>query len=275
MAFMKRGSETVSGKPVAGAWGFLARLGRAIGLAAVVLGVAAPLARAGSASVDKGAPDWNGIWVRVGSLNFDPTLSGDAADKPPLTAEFQAIYDRGLRSMAAGAPVNDPTANCLPPGFPRTMNMAYPMEIFQRSGQVAIFAEYQGQIRRIYTDGRKYDPNADRTYNGYSVGRWDRGDLIVETRGLRDDTYINMYGLKLSGELVVHERFHQVDQKTLTDTLTMVDPKALTRPWTVVKTYRRAPPGTEIMEYVCSENNRNPTLPDGSTGVVLNKSLSQ
>lgn len=225
-------------------------------------------------AVDPGAPNWNGVWTKVGSLNFDPTISGGRVDNPPLTPEYQAIYQRGLDSMKAGRPANDPTAACIPPGFPRMMNMPYPMEIFQRPGQVAIFAEYQEQLRRIYTDGRKYDPDSDPSYNGFSVGRWENGDLIVETRGLRDDTYLTQYGLKLSGELVVHERWRQVDENTLTDTFTLVDPKALTRPWTVTKTFKRAP-GVQIMQYVCLENNRNPLNSDGTTGVVLNKSLAQ
>ncbi len=195
-------------------------------------------------------------------------------DHPPLTPEFEAKYQRGQDSMKAGKPVNDPTAACVPQGMPRIMNMVYPMEIFQRPGQVAIFAEWQSQVRRIYTDGRKYDPDSDPSYNGFSVGHWEKGDLIVETRGLRGDMMLTQNGLALSDALVVHEVFHQVDQNTLTDTITLTDAKALTRPWTVTKTYKRAPK-LQIMEYVCQENNRNPIMPDGTTGVILNKSLQK
>lgn len=250
-------------------------------LIGAALASAAPSAMAASApsparasmAVDPGAPNWNGVWERVGAITWDPTLPPGQIDQPPLTPEYQAIYQRGINSMKSGEPANDPTAACVPQGMPRIMNMVYPMEIFQRPGQVAIFAEWQSQVRRIYTDGRKYDPDADPSYNGFSVGRWENGDLIVETRGLRGDMAVTQYGLMLSDALVVQERFHQVDENTLTDTITLIDPKALTRPWTVTKTYKRAPQ-LQIMEYVCQENNRNPILADGTTGTILNKSLT-
>ncbi|MGZ3272815.1 MAG: hypothetical protein ACXU82_00715 [Caulobacteraceae bacterium] len=219
-------------------------------------------------AVDPGAPNWNGVWVRVGSINWDPTLPQGELDHPPLTPEYQALYQRGLDSMAAGRPSNDPTAACAPPGMPRVMNMVYPMEIFQRPGQVAIFAEWQSQVRRIYTDGRAHPADLDPTYNGHSIGHWEGKDLVVDTVGLRGDMMLTMNGLGLSDALHVTERFRQLDDRTLTDTITLEDPKALTRAWTVTKTYRRSPE-TQIMEYVCEENNRNPIRPDGTTGVVL------
>ena len=246
-------------------------------LAAPAKSSPAPAARkagiAATAAVDSGAPNWNGVWTRVGSINWDPNLPQGVLDKPPLTPEYQAKYQRGLDSMKAGNPANDPTAACVPQGMPRIMNMVYPMEIFQRPGQVAIYAEWQSQVRRIYTDGRKYDPEADPTYNGFSTGHWEGRDLVVETRGMRGDMMLTQNGLGLSDALVVKERFHQVDADTLTDTLTLIDSKALTEPWTVTKTFKRAPK-LQIMEYVCAENNRNPILADGTTGTILNKSLA-
>jgi len=242
-----------------------------------VLGVLAALLgspAAGQQAVDSGAPNWNGVWVRVGSINWDPTLPQGELDHPDLTPEYQARYDRGIQSMAAGRPLNDPTAACVPPGMPRVMNMVYPMEIFQRPGQVAIFAEWQSQVRRIYTDGRGHPSDLDPTYNGHSTGHWEGKDLVADTIGLRGDMMLTMNGLGLSDALRVKERFHQVDADTLTDTITLEDPKALRKPWTVVKTFRRSPQ-TQIMEYVCEENNRNPIRPDGSTGVVLSGQRGQ
>ena len=99
-------------------------------------------------------------------------------------------------------------------------------------------------------------------------------DLVADTIGLRGDMMLTMNGLGLSDALRVKERFHQVDADTLTDTITLEDPKALRKPWTVVKTFRRSPQ-TQIMEYVCEENNRNPIRPDGSTGVVLSGQRGQ
>jgi hypothetical protein len=225
------------------------------------------------AAVDPGAPNWNGIWLRQGSINWDPTLPQNQIDHPDLTPEYQARYQRGIDSMKAGKPLNDPTADCVPPGMPRVMNMVYPMEIFQKPGQVAIFAEWQSQVRRIYTDGRGHPADADRSYNGHSIGRWEGRELVAETTLLRGGMMLTQNGLGLSEDLKVIERFRQPDPDTLTITITLEDPQALKTPWTVTKTFKRAPKGFEIMEYVCQENNRNPLMADGSTGVLLNKPL--
>ncbi len=232
----------------------------------------APAGAQPEGAVDQGAPNWNGIWVRVGSINFDPTIPTGEIDHPGLTPEYQALYQRGIDSMKAGKPVNDPTAACVPPGMPRMMNMVYPMEIFQRPGQVAIYAEFQSQVRRIHTDGRKHPEDPDPTYNGHSIGHWEGKDLVVDTIALRGDMMITQNGLGLSDALRISERFHQPDANTLTDTITLTDSKALAEPWTVVKTFRRAPANMEIMEYVCQENNRNPIQSDGTTGIILQTS---
>jgi len=219
-------------------------------------------------ATDPGAPNWNGVWERTGSINWDPRIPDGQLDRPKLTPRFQSRYDTVLAARATGRTIGDPTAACLPPGMPRIMNMVYPMEIFQRPGQVAIFAEWQSQVRRIFTDGRGHPDDLDRSFNGHSIGHWEHRDLVVDTVGMREEVVLTQTGIALSGQLRVTERFHEVDANTLTDTITLIDPEALTEPWTIVKTFRRAPK-TEILEYVCEENNRNPVLPDGSVGVML------
>lgn len=198
--------------------------------------------------------DWSGVWTRTGTLNWDPNLPTGEFDTAPLTPEYQAIYDDRIVKYKKGVPEEDPTAKCLPQGMPRIMNMIFSMEILQREGVVAIFAEWGSQLRHIYTDGRVHPDDPDPTYNGHSIGYWDDGDLIVNTVGLRGDTRLTARGLGLSDALRVQERFHQVDENTLTNTITLTDEKALTRPWTVMKTYKRAP-HIDVMEYVCQENN--------------------
>lgn len=149
------------------------------------------------------------------------------------------------------------------------MNMVYPMEIFQRKGLVAVFAEWDHQTRRIYTDGRKPTEETERSYLGYSVGRWEGDELVAETSLFKSIPVLNQSGLTLSEALVMHERWKQTDADTLTDTITLHNANALQAPYTYTKTFRRAAPDFEIMEYVCVENNRNPILPDGTTGTIL------
>lgn len=229
------------------------------------------LTTVGSAHAEQATPDWGGIWIRVGGISWDPTLKPGEFDRPPLTPAYEVRYKAALDALEAGRPVNDPTAACQPPGAVRLMNMVYPMEIFQRPGLVAVFAEWDHQVRRIYTDGRKPDPDMDRSYNGYSTGHWEGNELVAETVKLQPNPVITASGLTLGGNVTMKERWKQTAPDMLTDTITLTDPDSLARPYTVVKTFKRAPPGFEIMEYTCVENNRNPVLDDGTTGTLLNK----
>ena len=87
------------------------------------------------------------------------------------------------------------------------MSMVHPMEIIQKVGEVIIFAEWNGQVRRIYTDGRKYSEEKDPTFNGYSTGHWEHGDLVTEVQGFREKVVFNANGIVFTDKMVIHERF--------------------------------------------------------------------
>jgi hypothetical protein len=72
-----------------------------------------------------------------------------------------------------------------------------------------------------------------------------------------------------SDAIRARERIWLADDNTLKDEITLTDPKAFTKPWTVTKTYHRAKPGAELIEYVCLENQRNPVNDKGEIGVIL------
>jgi hypothetical protein len=118
----------------------------------------------------------------------------------------------------------------------------------------------------------KPDADTERSYMGYSVGRWDGDELDVTTTLFKGVAVLNQAGLTLSDEMTMHDRWKQTGADTLTDTITLTDAKALRSPYIYTKTFKRAPADFEIMEYTCVENNRNPILPDGTTGTILQKS---
>ena len=80
----------------------------------------------------------------------------------------------------------DPIANCLPPGMPQMMSMAYGMEIMQGKDRITFFSEWMDAMRRVYIDGRKPTQKIldDPTYAGYSTGHWEGDMLIVDTVAL-------------------------------------------------------------------------------------------
>lgn len=212
--------------------------------------------------------DWTGIWKRVGSFGFDPSIPPEHREFPPYRPEWQARYEEALAAHARGEATADPTANCLPGGMPRIMNMVYPMEIIQKPRQLTIISEWGSQVRRIFLDGRQHPSELDPTFNGHSIGHWSGDVLIVDTVGLRDDTVLDQSGIRHSDQMRIIEKFKLVDANTLQNEITVEDPVAFYKPWTVVKTYRRAPE-LQMMEYVCEENNRNPLDASGKTTTIL------
>ena len=212
--------------------------------------------------------DWTGIWTRVGSFSFDPSIPPQQRENPPYRPDWQARYEEALASAERGQFTADPTAACLPPGMPRLMNMVYPMEIIQKPKQMTIVAEWASQVRRIFLDGRTHPSDLDPTFNGHSIGHWEGKTLVVDTVSLRGDTVFDQSGIRHSDRLHLIERFTLVKPDTLELDLTADDPVAFYKPWTVKKTYKRAP-ATQMMEYVCEENNRNPVGPDGVVQTIL------
>jgi hypothetical protein len=159
------------------------------------------------------------------------------------------------KSRIAGSYEFDNNARCLPPGMPAMMGMAYGMEIMQTKERITFFSELNDAIRRVYLDGRTPTPRHldDPTYAGYSTGRWEGDTLVVETVALHPDSFIEGF-TPHSDAMTVSERIRFVSPGILEDRITVRDPKALTEPWTVVRTYRKAlPPSDELREFACAE----------------------
>ncbi len=217
----------------------------------------------------KSRRDLTGIWINQGGIGWTPGVPPGRGQNPPLTPAYAKIFEQHLDDADRGKPTGDPTAACLPPGMPRVMTMTYPMEITMGPDRIMIYAEWDEQVRRIFMDGRPLAVDPDPTYNGQSAGHWKGNFLLATTFGLRADTNLEASGLPKSDKTIVYERIWLADDDTLRDEITLVDPVGYTKPWTVTKTYKRAPPDFTLLPYVCLENNRNPIGPDGSTEVIL------
>jgi hypothetical protein len=135
-------------------------------------------------------PDWSGPmrFTATGGNRYDQTKRPGRAQQAPLTAEYQAIFDAGLKDQAAGGQGGNQTFSCTPGGMPREMagNQGLEFVVTPRATHV-IFA--QAMPRRIYTDGRDWPNDVEPTFDGYSIGKWidEDGDgkydvLEVETR---------------------------------------------------------------------------------------------
>ena len=210
---------------------------------------------------DKKYPDLRGQWRRVGSAEWTP-----AGQKPPLTPEYQAIYDAGLKDQLSGGHGTEPSYMCLPPGMPRAMLAYTQMEVVVTQDTTYILIDHINDNRRIFTDGREWPAEVEPSFRGYSIGKWldEDGDgrydaLAVETRHFKGPRAYDTTGLPLhsDNQTVVKERiyFDEADPNVFYDDITTID-HALTKPWTVTRTYRRSnDPRPEWLEMNCAEGN--------------------
>jgi hypothetical protein len=132
-----------------------------------------------------------------------------------------------------------------------------PRKIVQSAGVVVILYEGNAGIRQIFLDGRRL-PSADAQpwWYGYSTGRWDGDTLVVETSNFRDGGWLDIYGSPLTDAAKWTERFRRPDAGNLEIEITVDDPKAYTRPWTVT-IRQRLMVDAELIEFVCLENERS------------------
>ena len=180
---------------------------------------------------------------------------GRAPTAPKLTPEYMAKWQAISKARVAGSSDSDNTLKCLPPGMPAMMNMAYGMEVMQTRDKITFFSELNDALRRVYLDGRKPTQKHldDTTYAGYSTGHWEGDTLVVETVALHPDSFIEGFSPH-SDQMVVRERIRLVGPGLLEDRITVTDPKALTKPWETVRTYRKASKGNdELREFACAE----------------------
>jgi hypothetical protein len=219
-------------------------------------------------------PNLKGQWRRapvaglVGQPSYDPSKSEGLAQQAPLTPEYQAILEASIKDQAAGGPGNDPTYTCLAPGMPRDMIVYDPMEIVVTPNTTHMLMGHIHDSRRIFTDGRDWPAEIQDTYAGYSIGRWvdtkssgHFDELQVETRGFLGPRVFDSSGLPLDedNQTIIRERIFldPGNSDLLHDEITTID-HALTRPWTVMKSYQRQATANPLWhESVCAEGNEH------------------
>jgi len=206
-------------------------------------------------------PDFSGVWGAIVSPEMRPYyLAGFQASEPSMTPWGEAKYKEARPSFGPRAvPVeqtNDPVYNgCAPPGLPRAYLHPFPIQLVDVPGrEVIILYEYDHLVRHVYTDGRLHDTSTGPTWMGDSIGRWEGDTLVVDTIGFNDKTWVDRLGHPHSEELHLVERFRRIDEKTLQIDMTIDDPKAYTKPWTVQLRYALRPPEWRILELVCEDD---------------------
>ncbi len=215
-----------------------------------------------------GKPDLSGVWNYAGVLGF----RGGPPPPPPGTppqATFWNIeagiaeglpftpYGTALRKQRMDGNSKDhPDASCLPIGNIQLHTHSQPRKLIQLPDLIVILYEANAGMRQIFMDGRPA-PAADAQpwWFGYSRGRWEGDTLVVDTTHFRDGGWLDVNGAPLTDEGRLTERFRRPTLGTLEIDVTIDDPKAYTKPWTV-RVNQRLMPDTDLIEFVCAENNQ-------------------
>jgi len=215
----------------------------------------------GTANVQNAAPqtDLSGVWILhppSGSSAFSNFAFNE--EGPPMTPWAEAKYRIAKPVFGPNKkPVkdsNDPVYGCFPPGVPRIYLHRRPMEIIQLSNEVIMMFEYARLVRHIYTDGRPHDKFLDPPlWMGDSIGKWEGDTLVVDVIGFNDKTWLDRIGHPHSDALHVVERIRRVDHGTLEDDITIDDPKAYKKPWTIQSTFELQPGVGIDWEAVCED----------------------
>jgi len=212
-----------------------------------------------------GKPDFSGIWepehnrpcppegcndIQVPQEFFNIGWSlRDGLPLQPWASELAKARTASLR-------IDDPGSHCLPVGILEVQTSPLLRKMIQVPGLFVILSEYNASYRQIFTDGRPLPVDPQPGWNGYSTGKWDDDTLVVETTGFRDGIWLDIGGDPLTDAAKVTERFRRVDYGHLQVEVTVDDPKAYTKPWTV-KLSQVIALDTDLLDYICLENEKD------------------
>ena len=213
-----------------------------------------------------GKPDLSGIWTMM-----CPTAKGLVMCLPEtyVSREFADIgrsLDGGLpfqpwaaaevKARRAENGKDDPFTHCLPGTLARIHTVPFLRKIVQTPELLLFLSEANASYRQIFTDGRSLPEDPNPSWNGYSTGHWEGDTLVVDTNGFQDGQWLDRWGSPLTDQARMTEKFKRPNFGTLDIELTVNDPKAYTKPWTV-RLNQSIALNTELLDWICLENEKD------------------
>ena len=217
-----------------------------------------------------GKIDFSGTWesrVPPGGPPA-PALPNLHPDTDPPIARFFNVgqgFESGLpftpwaaelrKQRMASNSKDNPDAHCLPLGFMQLHTHSQPRKIVQTADDLVLMYEANSGLRNIFTDGRALPTDDPQPWwFGYSVGKYDGDTLVVETIGLRDEGWLDVQGAPFTSNAKITEKFRRPTYGRIEIDITIDDPKAYTKPWSVRVNWRLGA-DEELIEFICQENN--------------------
>jgi hypothetical protein len=161
-----------------------------------------------------------------------------------------------VKERTANEAIDDPHINCLPDNFLRAYGLPHLLKFVHSPGLLVVLNEMNAGYRQVFTDARPLPKDPNPTWQGYSSAKWDGDTLVVDTIGLRDDTWIDWNGSVLTEAAKVREEIRRPTFGYLEIRATVDDPKAYTKPWTV-KLTQQIVVDTDLVDEVCLENEKS------------------
>jgi hypothetical protein len=171
--------------------------------------------------------------------------------QPWVREELRDIVERRI----AGEIIPEARSQCIPMGLPVLLSdEAGPRIIVQTPDKIVIINEELPEVRHIYLNVR-HSENIEPDNYGESVGHYEGDTLVIDTIGISTETWVDDFLTPHSEKLHITERYRLVGDDVLEIEYFIEDPDAFTEPWSGIVLVERRPPGEDLMEVRCSENN--------------------
>jgi hypothetical protein len=218
-----------------------------------------------------GHPDFSGIWLTANTACLQPQNPENltCGSELPMGKEginigaslpgglpYQPWLAALVKKRTAENSKDDPHVRCFPDQFLRAYSMPHLVKFVQAPGLLVMLNEMNAGYRQVFTDGRPLPNDPVPSWQGYSSGSWEGDTLVVNSIGFRDDLWIDWNGSVLTSAAKVQERIRRPDYGHLEIAVTVDDPKAYTRPWTVTL-HERLALNTELVDEICLENEQS------------------
>ncbi|HEX5229936.1 MAG TPA: hypothetical protein VFW44_19625 [Bryobacteraceae bacterium] len=236
-----------------------------------------------------GKPDFSGIWTTgepydrrahglsspkdlpppQGSQSFQPaqtpgTLTGIVGSRQmanigvdlPGGLPYQPWLRALVKERSDSLAKDDPHIRCLPDSFIRAYGMPHLLKFVHSPNLLLMLNELNAGYRQVFTDGRPLPKDPNPSLQGYSSGKWSGDTLVVDTIGFQDDTWIDWQGSVVTEAAKVREQIRRPDFGHIEVQVTVDDPKAYTKPWTVTLR-QRIVVDTELLDELCVENEQS------------------
>lgn len=217
-----------------------------------------------------GGPSYESVEGRLPPVTSDPAhpFVPNGADRQPsfriadlsnpnLMPWVKEIMKKDIDEVLAGKKsAFTAQSSCMPAGVPNFMGYGGPDPIvfLQRPKEIWMIWTEDNQPRRVFMNV-KHSANLKPSWYGESVGHYEGDTLVIDTIGMNDKTFVDIYRTPHTEKLHVVERWRKIDGQTMEAVFTVDDPGAFYEPWTAKRRYRRVQ--QEFVEKICAENNTN------------------